>query len=302
MRLLLLLLLLAACTPADPPAADDDDSTPEPGELEFRFSFAILADPHVVNEGEHAERLRSCVAWLGEQAVDRTIELVLVVGDIGWSGGLELSRSILDELPMAYVPVLGDNEIQAGDEQQFEAVFGPVYGQLADEFGNFTRGTVEAWNPDHDRTSWFQNAAFDHGGLRFVVLDWNSRRLGGLLSETADLHDFDGGSFPFFAETLDELTDGAGEDVVLASHHPMHIPSFTLDELDQVTEHTHEHADRVFGNFAGHYHVDGHETIEQGGYEVYVTDATWDDEITIRLVEVWGNELGFEYEHELVIL
>ena len=304
MRSLLLILLLVACAaPEVPQDDDDDDATEEPApEAEHLFSFAILADPHVVNEGENAQRLQQTVDWITENEDPRSIELVLVVGDIGWGGGLEISRDILDALPMPYVPILGDNPIQVGDEQAWNATFGPHLDALADQLDNWIRGPVAGWTPVQEVEAWFQNAAFDYGGLRFVMLDWNTRHRGGLLSELADLHDFEGGSFPFFEEQLATLSEGWDENVVLASHHPMHIPSFTEGELAQITEQTEPHSHRVFADFAGHYHADGHEVIEDGGYEVFVTDATWDDEITIRLVEVWGDGVALQYVQDLIVL
>jgi hypothetical protein len=304
MRPWLLLLLLPACPP--PEAADDDDATEPlvvpPPDAEHLFSFAVLADPHVTSEGDHANRLRSCVDWIADEEDARAIELVLVVGDIGWGGGLELSRDILDELPVPYVPILGDNPIQGGDEEDWDRVFGPHLDALADVLPNWTRGPVAGWTPVEGTEAWFQNAAFDLGGLRFVTLDWNTRHVGGLLGELADLHEFDGGTLPFLDQQLANLTEGWDENVVFASHHPMHVPSFTADEMATLTDRTAPHRHRVFADFAGHYHADGHEVNEEAGFEVFVTDATWDDVVTIRLVEVWGDGSAVTYVQDLVVL
>ena len=305
MSLLPLVLLLASCMPPEVPADDDDDATEAPTpapEAEHLFSFAILADPHVVDDGDNAQRLQQTVDWITEEQDARSIELVLVVGDIGWGAGLEISRQILDELPMPYVPIVGDNPIQVGDEEAWNTVFGPQLESLADQLDGWIRGPVAGWTPIQEADAWFQNSAFDYRGLRFVNLDWNTRHMGGLLSELADLHDFEGGTFPFFDEQLATLAPGADENVVMVSHHPMHIPSFTEGELGSITERTGPLGDRVFADFAGHYHADGHEVIEDGGYEVFVTDATWDDVVTIRLVEVWGDGEAFGYVQDLVVL
>ena len=40
------------------------------------------------------------------------------------------------------------------------------------------------------------------------------------------------------------------------------------------------YAANVYAGFAGHYHIDQHTTRTAGGYEVFVTDATHDDENT----------------------
>jgi hypothetical protein len=300
----LILSLLACSTAEEPPAGDDDDDATEalPPEMEQVFSFAILADPHVVGEGEHADRFRQTVDWITDQEDERGIELVFVLGDIGWSGGIELSKSILDELPMTYVPVLGDNPIQVGDQEAWDAVFGPHLDGLGLELDNWIRGPVAGFDAEQDADAWFQNNAFDHRGVRFISLDWNTRHIGGLLGELADVHDHDGGALPFLTDELDGLLDGADENVVMLSHHAMHVPAFSISELDQITAETYPVGHRVFADFAGHYHGDGHEIIEDGGYEVFVTDAVWDDVITIRMVDVWSDGLTFEYRQELVVL
>jgi len=304
MRAPLLAFALALVACAAPAPDDDDDTGPvPPGELEHRFSFAILADPHVTAPGDHLERLEATVAWIDEHADERQIELVLVVGDIAWSGGMELARDALDELDMPYVPLIGDNEVQVGEEEDYDVVFGPRFDGLADVTDGFARAPLPAWDPEREADTWLQNLTFQHRGVTFVGMDWASRE-GGLIGETAELHDYDGGSWPHFQEWLADLPEGPDEDVVLASHHPMHASpgAFALLEMDEIMAVTGPLADRVFGNFAGHYHFDGEEPSPDGSYEIFVTDATWDDEITIRLVEVWGNAARFEYRQELVVL
>ncbi len=294
---------LAACHPPD----DDDSAVDDgPGPLEHRFTFAVVADPHVVGEGHtHLDRLTTVVGWLTAEADARAIELVLVVGDVAWGEGMEPARAALDALPVPYVPLIGDNEIQSGQEEEYDQVFGPRFDALEPDFGAFERAPTPVWNPEHDQDSWFQNVTFEHRGVTFVGVDWAHRTTGSLLGESAELHDFDGGTWEHFVRWLDEVADdGPAESIVLASHHPMHLSpgAFSMDEVDRIQGVTGPRRDAVYGNFAGHYHFDAEETSDDGSYEIFVTDATWDDEITLRLVEVWGNEATFEYRHELVVL
>jgi hypothetical protein len=58
----------------------------------------------------------------------------------------------------------------------------------------------------------------------------------------------------------------------------------------------------VYAHFAGHLHIDHEQNIEESGIELFVTDATWDDEIRLRVVTVLSNEQRFAYEHELVVV
>ena len=71
-------------------------------------------------------------------------------------------------------------------------------------------------------------------------------------------------------------------------------------ELAAITLLTEPLEDFVAANYAGHYHVDYEHTPEDAGYDVFVTDALWDDVVTVRVVEVWGDAAGFEYVQDLV--
>lgn len=300
-RALSVLFVLAAC--GDPEPADEatDEPVEEPP-LERAFSFVVFADPHVTGPGDHADRLAAAVSWVNAHADERGIELVVVVGDIGWGGGLPVAREALEQLTVAYVPVLGDNEIHGGDEEVFDQVFEQTYADLAARVDDWHRGQVAVYNPDWDQTSWFQNFSFSWRGYRFVGLDWCSRDDDFFQGEGADLHDFAGGTWPWFEETMAGV--GTAEEVLLFSHHPMHLSpgGFDLDEMSQITEVTTHLPQRIAGAWAGHYHFDATVPVPEGDYEVYITDATWDDENTVRVVEVHTNGWRTEYSQELVIV
>ena len=272
------------------------------GPLEHQFSFVVIADPHIVTEGDRYDRLSAAVDWINGEASTQRIEIVVVVGDIGWGGGLPLAKNLLDGLAMPYLPILGDNEVHIGAEETFDQVFAPQIQALANEMDSFRRGNVAVIHPVFQKQSWIQNYRFSYRGIQFVGLDWVSRNEANVLSELADLNDFEGGSFPFFQEELTTLDEGRIEDVVLFSHHPMHFGSFNTDQLEQITGVTGPLFDRVAGSWAGHYHINHEDSAPDGSYEVFVTDATWDDENTVRLVEVWGNDARFEYRQRLVEL
>ncbi|MCB9761159.1 MAG: hypothetical protein H6739_15065 [Alphaproteobacteria bacterium] len=293
------LLLLLACSGADPEDSAEDTQPPPP--MEHLYSFAILADPHITANLDPQERLAAAVSWINENAADRGIELVWVVGDIGWGDGLPISRSLLDALEVPYVPVIGDNEIHFGDEQTFDDVFGPQFDTLAGSLDDWQRGAVEVFNPEHDRLSWFYNFSFTYGGLRWVGLDWCSR-YDGILGELADVHDFEGGTLPFFASQIAPLEAGPEEDVLLFSHHPMHIGAFDEAEMAAITGLTGPVGGRIAGAWAGHLHLNATVDVDDAGYTAWVTDAVWDDLITVRVVEVHGNGISHEYVQELVVV
>ncbi len=312
----MLLVLWFACSGAssstedgatDPPDPQDTTSSGETGAapLEHRLSFVVFADPHISSDPEHEVRLSAAVDWVNGIAVERNVHFVAVVGDIGWGEGLPVAKALLDGLDTPYLPVLGDNAIHKGYEQAFADTFAPQYALLADTFPGFVRGPLEVDNPVHENTSWFQNFAFDHEGMRFVGLDWCSRNHDDpVASEMADLHDFDGGTLPWFREEIDTLELGPDENVVLFSHHPMlqQPGGFFVDDWDAILAAVSPAQHRVAAAFAGHLHLNQEVLDNDAGYDVFVTDATWDDENTVRLVEVWGNNARFELRQELVIV
>ena len=290
------IVLMLSCLSST--ADSSADSVPE--EMDFQFSFVVLADPHISSNPEHQSRLETAVDWINSQEQDRSIELVVIVGDIGWGEGLETSASVLGGLSPTWFPVLGDNEIAYGDEARFQEVFAPQYEVLASAYPDYRRGQIQVEEDGQVMT--LQNHVFTHRGLTWVGLDWNARGQSGLLSEFAYLHDVPGGSLPFLAEVLQDLQATQAEDILLFSHHPMHIGSFNEVEMASITDLTGPIEGRIAGAYAGHMHLNATVEVEEGGYTAWVTDATWDDENTLRVVSVFSNGERQRYEQELVVL
>lgn len=303
----MLLALLFACT-ADRPATGDSGTGDSGSEapLDLRFRYVVIADPHVSTvTGENLDRLDAAVEWINGEATVRDLRLVLVVGDIGWGDGLPSARASLDALTIPYVPINGDNEVQLGSEEAYDTTFADHYTDLAMTLPEFEMGPTEVENPEIGATSWFHNLAFTYEGLRFIGLDWASRIIDPLLGELGYLHDFEGGTWPFFTEQLDSaVTGGLQEQVVLFSHIPMHFSpgGFDLDKIATLVAETGPFGDQIWADLAGHYHASASETVPDAGYDLHVTDATWDDEIEVRIVEVWGNEARFAPVTETVVV
>lgn len=309
------LLLATLASPAcDPPAADDDtapaddDSAPADDDsaappFERLFTFAVVTDPHVTGEGENRERLAAAVAWIEQEAGPRSIELVLVTGDVAWGAGLDLARQTLDGLSVPYVPLIGDNEVQAGDEAAFEATFGPVHEALAGVLDDWRKAESPVWHGEAGADVWLQNLSFAYRGVRFVGLDLCARGVSGIMGEIGAYDDIPGGTPAFLAAELEEsaATQGA-EGVVLASHIPMHDGAFVVDEMETLVALLAPYGDFVHADYAGHVHVNYEWSLADDGYEIHVTDATWDDEVDLRLVEVQGNGSAFAYTQELIVV
>ena len=268
------------------------------------FAFAAIADPHIyATSGDHNDRLTKALDWIDAEAAGRGIELVLVLGDVGWGEGLQTSREPLDTLSVPYVPVIGDNEPHAGDDENFDSVFADARDTLASTYADYVEAAIPVWDEELQAELWLQNYAFTHpSGLRFLVLDWASRDPDIVAGEMGDLHEIDGGTWGFFTEQVTSW-QGLDESLVMATHNPMILVpgGFYEDEDARVTAVTGEHATKVAMNLAGHLHGDHSETRE-AGYDLTVLDATWDDEISLLVVDVAGNDEGFLFTQELVVV
>ena len=172
---------------------------------------------------------------------------------------------------MPYVPIIGDNEIQLGSEQDFDVVFGPHYEGLAAVFDGWSRATPRVYNPVIDDDSFFQNLSFHHRGVHFMGIDWCTRTIGAILGEQAELHDFPGGTWPWFVDDIERASPAMQESIVMASHHPMYpmvLGAFSEQEYAAIADLVQEHADTVYANFAGHFHNDVHHVMP-AGFELF---------------------------------
>lgn len=254
------------------------------------FSFVVLADPHIEGDPDHDARLRSCLEWINAHCAEQRIELVLIVGDIAWGQGQPArARAMLDTLKIPYLPILGDNEIQSGFEQEFAETFGPHYEDLADRLDNWRKAPTPVWNPERGTESFFQNFSFDHRGVHFIGLDWCTRRVAPIVGEQADLHDFPGGTFEWFRQDVERCLKPLKENIVMASHHPMHflpIGAFSVEEQPTLERFTAHYRDSLYADFAGHYHLSVHNGLRTAGYEIYLTQSPWIAQNALRLVAV----------------
>lgn len=312
----LVLTIILACANSGTPAGgatSPNTHQAEPGNEDtgaavpperYLFSIAIIADPHVVGPGEHDARLHSAVDWVEDNAATRDIQLTLILGDICWGEGFTYAHDALNKLSMPWVPVMGDNVVQARQEDTFHATFDAHLEGLQGALTGFEVQPTPVWNPEREMDSWLQNIRFDFGGIRFLSVDWNSREIGSIWGETPDLHDFDGGTWPWLLSELSQIDDRPRDSVILLSHMPLFegIGGLTTVEADQVVDALAPHREELWANLAGHLHWSNSSTWDRAGIEVHVTDATWDDTNTIRVIDVSGNEAGFSYTHALEVV
>lgn len=298
-HLCLLFTGLIGCSVSEPVDESTSETDVLPSDPQHIFSFAAIADPHITTDNDHADRLRDAVSWIDAEAAARSIEVVVILGDVGWSGGAPLARSILDELPVPYVPINGDNEIQNGEEIDYHMAFESHYEGLSQQLDNWRKAPVPVFDEIAQRDAWFQNLAFTHHGVRFVGLDWSYRLSDPLFGEMGHLHDFDGGTLPWLEEEL-AAADGLGESVVLFTHEPMVLMpgGFTAVDFDVLAQTIQPYEDLVYANLAGHLHIGGEIELLEAGIDVQLVDATWDDVVTVHVVDVYSDGRAFTYEHE----
>ena len=270
------------------------------------FSFAIIADPHINGNADHKAKFISAVDWIISNKDKKDIQLVFVAGDIAWGGhranrNLRIARAILDRLNDAgipYIPVIGDNEIQRRCEKEFEETFNRQYQYLRSVLGHWRK------SPTPVEGKYLQNFSFDYKGCHFVSCDFNSRKPD---DEGGELHDFAGGSWPWFRKDIETCSKDRKESIVIITHIGMFRTGFSAadqflfsqDEMDRIKSFLYDYQEYVDSNYSGHIHQNWHSVVWSGFfttlYHARTTDETWyckqwpeadDNEVTIRLVQV----------------
>jgi len=273
------------------------------------FSFAIIADPHVDGNAVRRAKFETAVDWIIDNKDSNDIELVFILGDIAWGGhrgyrNLAIARHILNRLNDAgipYIPIIGDNEIGARCEKEFQDVFETQYKYLSGRVVNWQKAAVPL------QGMYLQNFSFDYKGCHFVCLDFNSREKG---NEGGELHDFPGGTWRWFQNNIEKCSKPKKENIVIMSHIGMFRTGFKTadkylfseDEMTKIKRFLYNYRGYVDSNYAGHIHQNWNMVVWSGLltplYTVRATDETWydtewpesdDREVTVRLVQVNSN-------------
>ncbi len=288
------------------------------------FSFAVIADPHISGGAGStaAQNLQQTVDWVNAHRQQEDIDLVFVVGDIGWNNGLDTAKTILDGLDVPYAPLIGDNEVYYHNEERFNDTFAPVYESLAalaqdpnSGLSNWQKASNPVWNPDYGEWSNLQNFAFDYGGVHFACLDWVPRDTTSTLVEHASLNDFEGGTLPWLEDYLASCSTDKQENIVMMAHHPMYtlggalgtmiasLAAFSPSDFDQLSallnDPNHDYADYVYAAYTGHYHNEAflpedadpnYVVLELNGTPLFDPN-TYDPNGSIQLVPLPGYDL-----------
>ncbi|HEC04019.1 MAG TPA: metallophosphoesterase [Phycisphaerales bacterium] len=283
------------------------------------FSFAVVADPHIGGSADHYSKLNTAVDWIISNKDSRDIELVFVVGDIAWGGprsrrNLRQAKEMLDRLAgagIAYLPVIGDNEIQAGCEREFAETFDGQYRRLSKVLPNWRKAPMPV------NGKYLQNFSFDYKGCHFVCCDFNSRKHS---DEGGELHDFAGGSWPWFKNDIETRPKDKKESIVVFTHIGMFRTGFgkadeflfSQGEMKKIKGFLWDYKDYVDTNYAGHIHQNWHASVWKGLfttiYHVRTTDETWfgrqwpeagDRSATVRVVETDSDGRKVSYKQHV---
>jgi hypothetical protein len=283
------------------------------------FSFAIIADPHIDGNPDNRAKFETAVDWIINNKESKDIELTFVLGDIAWGGtkgnrNLGTAKKILDRLGnngIPYIPVIGDNEIQAGCEKEFQDVFGPHFNTLSRILYNWRKAPVPAAG------KYLQNFSFDYKGCHFVCPDFNSRKADG---QGGELHDFTGGSWPWFKNDIERCPKPKNENIVIMTHIGMFSTGFEFadkfvyseSDMDKIKGFLNGYKDNVDTNYAGHLHLNWYvpvwSRIFVPLYHVRVTDETWskiqwpeseDPGLTIRWVQADNSGMKISYQQNI---
>jgi hypothetical protein len=270
------------------------------------FSFVVIADPHIDGNANRKDNFENTVNWIIENKKENDIELVFVLGDIAWGGSkrnrnLAVAKQILDRLNNAgipYIPVMGDNEVQTRCERQFQNVFEPQFQFLSKTFKNWQKAPVKPYG------MCLQNFSFDYKDCHFVCPDFNPRKTG---HEGGELHDFPGGTWPWFKNDIENCSKSRKENIVIMTHIGMFRTGFDVsdqylfskEQMKKIKRFLFNYREYVDSNYAGHLHQNWNMVVWSGLfipiYYVRITDETWydtqwpetnDQELTVRLVQV----------------
>jgi len=303
----LALLLLSAVVPAVRPAYGET------------FSFAVIADPHISGNPVRKAKFQAAIDWIISNGKSKDIELIFVLGDIAWGGSrgnrnLGTAKKILDRLNnngITYIPVIGDNEVQYGCEKEFQEVFRPHFKILSERLENWRKAPIPV------ACSYLQNFSFNYKDCHFVCPDFNSRKAGG---EGAELHDFAGGSWPWFKNDIERCPKPKKENIVIMTHIGMFNTGFkvadrfvySVSEMDKIKGFLNDYKDNVDSNYSGHFHLNWYVPVWSELfvplYHVRVTDETWskiqwpeieDPGLTVRWVRVDNSGLKISYHQNI---
>ncbi len=270
---------------------------------QYKFSFVHISDTHIgegisdygtrgyyndtmpiVDTSKPAKSLEQAVNWINAHDQEKNIKFVLVSGDL--TGSAEKSefmmfKKIMSNLNVPYVPVIGNHDIWPYVRYQDEApyasgdsimneIFADVYDKGKLFFNNWNDGTrlTKTFNPETGLYSYLQNFSFEYDNFIFYGLDFNPRyhvnKAEPGIGPEAQLMDWNGGTFDWLKNDLQNNPNKKNKNVCFFSHHPatdnvLFILSnfvFDVDEYDKIINGLTPYKNNLSLWMAGHIHID----------------------------------------------
>ena len=243
------------------------------------------------------ERLNAAVNRINERKAEDNIKFVIILGDITdtaeYSEFLK-AREILNKLEIPYLPVIGNHDIvpyisdptldpdyrafgtfptgiktwvegEMFGDQMFEKVFWEDNAENKEKIA----GLFENFSKQPAVSSPFQNYYFTYKNIKFVSLDFASRRVSTQLSVPFNAVD----NIDTLAWLNSQLNNCGDSQTVLLTHYPLRgsLAGFIPSSFDSIEEEINSSLCQI-ENLAGHTHVNN-ESIYNNRYSVVETEA-----------------------------
>lgn len=268
----------------------------------YRFTFAQITDVHIgegyhdygtygyvndtfpeIDSSEPTVALQNAVKWLNENHEAKNIKFVIVSGDLTakaqYSEFMKF-KQIMSVLEIPYVPMIGNHDVwqyvKYNEEETYatadslmNVIFADVFERNKLFFSNWDDGTrlSKTYNPETERTHYFQNFYFEYDDFLFYALDFNPRyhvkKEEPGIGPEAQLYDYDGGTFRWLQTSLANNSKKGNENICVISHHPpidniLFVLSgfvFEYDEFDKLTKMLAPHSEHLALWLSGHIHM-----------------------------------------------
>jgi hypothetical protein len=239
---------------------------------------------------------------------DKDIKFVILGGDITDSAEIsEFNKAIEilnNTLNIPWIPIPGNHDMRpfvsmvnqaplSNAGQHFFQSFTEQYEVLKDN------SMLINWSKPEPNESndYLQNFSFDFLGYHFMFLDFNSRLSNdkwgigtspsGFLPD--DWNDDDNWLIKDLDDYVEEKPNGS-EDIILFSHHPFNVrvDAFGTVGLFSISTTFSPYADRIWGQFAGHTHINAENETWPRVLEIMnvIETESNNEESTYRIIDI----------------
>ncbi|MEZ5009823.1 MAG: metallophosphoesterase [Chitinophagales bacterium] len=329
-----------------------DINKDKPG-AEYKFTFVHLTDVHI-GEGDEdgdygtegyvdlppdgdigypAERLRKTVNWLNQNHTAYGIDFIVVSGDLTDSGEeseFYKFKEIMSSLEIPYVPLIGNHDVwpytkdtvaplPTGDSL-INTIFEDVYEANKLFFDAWDDGTrlTKVYNPQSNNYNYLQNFSFVYQGFEFLMLDFDTRHPArnnepGIGPE-AEIMDFEGGSWDWTKNKIENSPYLGDQNLFIVSHHPPVkelwgiLYAFDIEETRSIMDFLFQYKNHIAVWLAGHIHRSLVYNVGTVGLQPYQvlrcaeTAANKEyDKGLVRLVDVYESSISTFVDDQMLM-